>query len=83
MLLMLVGIWRDVYDRDGTLRSYSDGKERVGRWAVKKNEFCIHFKEPQDGCYEVSFSEDRIGMKPSGSGLAIEGVLQTPTDRVR
>jgi hypothetical protein len=73
--------WRDVYSRDGTLRSYSDGKGRVGKWAVRKDELCIYFKEPDDGCYEVSLSGGRIEMKPSGLGLSIEGILQTPTDR--
>ena len=73
--------FRDVYDRDGTLRSYSDGKGKVGKWIVKKDELCIYFKEPDDGCYEVSLSGGRIEMKPSGLGLSIEGILQRPTDR--
>ena len=73
--------WRDVYDRDGTLRSYSDGKKKVGRWVVEKDELCVYFKEPDDGCYEVLLSGDRIEMKPSGLGLSIEGILQAPTDR--
>ena len=73
--------FRDVYDRDGTLRSYSDGKGKVGKWIFKKVELCIYFKEPDDGCYEVSLSGGRIEMKPSGLGLSIEGILQRPTDR--
>ena len=73
--------FRDVYDRDGTLRNYSDGKGKVGKWIVKKGELCIYFKEPDDGCYEVSLSGGRIEMKPSGLGLSIEGILQRPTDR--
>ncbi len=73
--------WRDVYDRNGTLRSYSDGKVKVGKWAVEKDELCVYFKEPDDGCYEVSLSGDRIEMKPTGLGLSIEGILQRPTDR--
>jgi hypothetical protein len=73
--------WRDVCNRDGTLRSYSDGKGRVGKWTVKKDELCIYFKDPDDSCYEVSDSGDRIEMKPAGLGLSIEGVLQQPTDR--
>jgi hypothetical protein len=73
--------WRDVYDRNGTLRSYSNGMAKVGKWAVEKNELCVYFKEPDDGCYEVSLSGDRIEMKPTGLGLSIEGILQTPTDR--
>jgi hypothetical protein len=73
--------FRDVYDRDGTLRSYSMGTRKVGKWAVKKDELCLYYKEPDDGCYEVSLSGDRIEMKPSGLGLSIDGILQTPTDR--
>ena len=73
--------FRDVYDRDGTLKSYADGKKRVGKWTIEKDELCVYFKEPDDGCYEVSLSGDRIEMKPSGLGLSIEGILQTPTDR--
>src|ERR1700730_10447375 len=71
--------FRDVYDRDGTLRSYADGKGKVGKWAVEKNELCVYFKEPDDGCYEVSLSGTRVEMKPTGLGLSIEGILQTPT----
>jgi hypothetical protein len=73
--------WRDVYDRDGSLRSYADGTKKVGKWAVEKDELCVYFKEPEDGCYEVSLSGNRIEMKPSGLGLTIDGILQTPTDR--
>jgi hypothetical protein len=73
--------FRDVYVRDGTLRSYSDGKGKVGKWSVRKDELCVYFNEPDDGCYEVWLSKDRIEMKPSGLGLSIEGILQPPTDR--
>jgi hypothetical protein len=73
--------WRDVYDRDGSLRSYSMGTKRVGKWAVEKDELCHYFKEPDDGCYEVSLSGDRVEMKPSGLGLTIDGILQPLTDR--
>jgi hypothetical protein len=72
---------RDVYGRDGMLGSYSDGKGRVSKSTVKKDELCVYFKEPDDRCYEVSLSGDRIKMKHSGLGLSIEGVLQIPTDR--
>jgi hypothetical protein len=73
--------FRDVYDRDGTLRSYAMGTKKVGKWAVEKDELCLYFKELDDGCYDVSLSGDRIEMKPSGLGLTIDGILQTPTDR--
>src|SRR6266403_884834 len=73
--------WRYVYDRDGTLRSYSMGTKKVGKWTVEKDELCLYLKEPDDGCYEVSLSGQRIEMKPSGLGLTLEGVLQTPAER--
>src|SRR5258706_6246971 len=73
--------WRYVYDRDGTLRSYSMGTKKVGKWAVEKDELCLYLEEPDDGCYEVSLSGNRIEIKPFGLGLTLEGVLQTPADR--
>lgn len=73
--------WRDVYDRDGTLRSYSMGTKKVGKWAIEKDELCLYLQERNDGCFEVSLSGERITMKPSGLGLSFEGVLQTPADR--
>jgi hypothetical protein len=73
--------WRYVYDRDGTLRSYSMGTKKVGKWAVEKDELCLYLGETDDGCYEVSLSGNSIEMKPSGLGLTLEGVLQTPADR--
>ncbi|SRR5258708_18877248 len=73
--------FRDVYDRDGTLRGYSMGTKKVGRWTIEKDQLCVYLKEPDDGCYEVWLSGARIEMKPSGLGLSIEGILQPPTDR--
>lgn len=73
--------WRDVYDRDGTLRSYTLGEKKVGKWAVERDELCLHCKDPDDGCYEVWLSSGRIKMQPSGLGLSIEGILQATTDR--
>jgi hypothetical protein len=73
--------WRYVYDRDGTLRSYSMGTKKVGKWTIERDELCLYLDERDDGCYEVSLSGKRIEMKPSGLGLTLDGVLQTPTDR--
>jgi hypothetical protein len=73
--------YRFVYDRDGTLRSFSMGTNKVGKWAVKNDELCLYLNEPDDGCYEVSREGERFEMKPSGFGLSLDGVLQTPTDR--
>ena len=73
--------WRYVYGRDGTLKSYSMGTKKVGKWAVEKDELCLYLGETDDGCYEVSLSGSQIEMKPSGLGGAIDGLLQPPTDR--
>jgi hypothetical protein len=73
--------YRDVYERDGTLRSYAMGTAKTGRWVVEKDQLCLYFKEPDDGCYDVSRAGDRIEMTPAGLGLSIEGILQIPTDR--
>src|SRR3981189_582791 len=73
--------WRYVYDRDGTLRSYSMGTKKIGKWAIEKDDLCLYLKEPDDSCFEVSLSGKRIEMKPSGLGLTLVGVLQTPADR--
>ena len=73
--------WRYVYDRNGTLRSYSMGTKKIGKWAIEKDELCFYLREPDDGCYEVSLSGRSIEMKPVGLGSTLEGVLQTPADR--
>ena len=71
--------YRFVYERDGTLRSYSMGSNKVGGWSVKGNELCLDLGERDDGCYSVLRSADRIAMVPSGLGGSIDGILQ-PAD---
>src|SRR5438445_2775515 len=73
--------WRDVYERDGSLRSYSMGRTRSGKWFIQKDELCVDLPEPDAGCFEVGLSGKRVEMKPAGLGSPMEGVLQTPTDR--
>jgi hypothetical protein len=73
--------WSYVYDRNGRLRSYSMGTKKFGQWTVEKDALCLYLNEPDDGCYEVSLWHGRIEMKPSGLGLSVEGILQTPSDR--
>lgn len=70
--------YRFVYERDGTLRSYSMGVKKTGRWTVEKNELCLYLGEPDDGCYEVTASGERIEMRPTGLGGTVDGILQTP-----
>jgi len=72
--------WRDVYDRDGTFRSYSMGHARTGKWFVHVDDLCLDLPEPDGGCFEVTASGDHVTLMPRGLGLPLEGVLQTPSD---
>lgn len=73
--------WRDVYERNGSFRCYSMGRKRFGKWFIRDNELCVDLPEPDGGCFEVRASGKRIVMKPTGPGLALEGVLQKPSGR--
>ena len=73
--------WRDVYERDGTLRSYSMGRKQIGKWRVEKDELCLDLPEPDGGCFEVASTATGFTLTPKGAGLALEGVLQPPSDR--
>jgi hypothetical protein len=67
--------YRFVYDRDGTLRSYSMGVKKVGKWVVEKDQLCLYLQEPDDGCHEVSLSGNTIEMKPMGLGGTLDGII--------
>lgn len=46
--------WREIYERDGRLRSYAMGKKQVGKWFVHADELCIDLPEPDGGRFEVT-----------------------------
>jgi hypothetical protein len=73
--------YRIVFDRDGTLRNYSMGIKKAGKWTVEKDELCLYLQDPEDGCYEVSLSGNTVEMKPTGLGGSVDGIVQPPTDR--
>ena len=73
--------WRDVYQRDGVLRTESMGRKTAGKWRIDKDELCLDIDPPDGGCFEVWLSGNKVRMKPSGLGSPLEGVLETPTDR--
>ena len=72
--------WREVYERDGTLRSYSMGRKQIGKWRVEKDELCLDLSEPDGGCFEVASTETGFTLTPKGAGLTLEGILQPPSD---
>jgi hypothetical protein len=71
---------RDVYDRGGTLRSYSMGHTRIGKWLIEGDELCLDLEPPDAGCYEVWRAGKNVELRPTGAGTSLEGVVQRPTD---
>ena len=73
--------WRDAYQRDGSFKSRSMGRTRMGKWLVEKDELCVDVGPGTDsGCYEVWISGTSIQLKPTGLGLPLQGVLQKPSN---
>ena len=72
--------WRDVYERDGTLRSYSMGRKQVGKWRVEKDDLCLDLPEPDGGCFEVASTATGFILTPRVAGQTLEGVLEPPSD---
>jgi hypothetical protein len=71
--------WRDAYHRDGSFKSRSMGRTRIGKWLVEKDELCVDVGPGTDsGCYEVWILGNSVQLKPTGLGLPLEGVLQKP-----
>src|SRR5262245_6498897 len=73
--------WRDVYELGGTLRSYSMGRTRIGKWSVQGDELCLNLKPPDGACYEVWRSGKNVELRPTGAGPPMEGIIEMPTDR--
>ncbi|MDI4238451.1 hypothetical protein AAFX91_28990 [Bradyrhizobium sp. 31Argb] len=73
--------WREVYQRDGTFRSYSMSKVLTGKWFVRSDDLCLDLPEPDGGCFEVTSSGSWIVMTPRGLGLPSVGVLEPISDR--
>ena len=72
--------WREVYARKGTLRSYSMGSKKVGKWVVQGDDLCIDMPKPDGGCFEVTSSGTHVVMTPTGLGLPFDGILQPISD---
>lgn len=72
--------YREVYERDGTVRSYSMGSKKIGKWFVHSDELCIDLPESGGGCFEVMAAGTNFVLTPKGLGLPLEGILQAPSD---
>jgi hypothetical protein len=73
--------WADVYERGGTLRSFSMGRKSVGKWRVQKDELCIDRRKEDGGCFEVWLAGKNVELRRQGSTLPLQGVLQPPSVR--
>ena len=73
--------WGDVFERNGTLTSYSMGHKSVGKWRIVKDQLCIDRGKDDGGCYQVWLSGKQIELRREGSTLPLEGVLQKPKER--
>jgi hypothetical protein len=72
--------WRDVFERNGVLTSFSMGRKSVGKWKVEKDQLCLdRGKDPGNGCYEVWLSGTNVELRATGSSLPLEGRLQRPS----
>ena len=73
--------WREAYERDGSFKSRSMGRTRIGKWLVQKDELCVDVGPGTDsGCYEVWISGNAVELRPTGLGLSLQGVLQKPNN---
>jgi hypothetical protein len=74
--------WREVYEKDGTLRSFNMGRKRVGTWRIRGSEICIDLGDDGDNnCFEVWQQGNRFVMqRDSQDPYPSEGILEKPTD---
>ena len=73
--------WRDAYGRDGSFKSRSMGRTRIGKWQAREDELCIDAGHGTDsGCYEVWMSGNAVELRPTGLGLPLQGFLQRPNN---
>ena len=72
--------YRLVYERNGTLRSVALGVKKRGKWVIDKDQLCLYLQEPDDGCYDASFSGKTFTLTPAGLGSALDGILQPISD---
>jgi hypothetical protein len=70
--------WGDIYQRNGTLVTYSMGHKSVGTWSVRKDELCLNRgQESRAGCYEVWLAGKKVELRQQSSSLPLEGVLRS------
>ena len=72
--------YRDVYERDGTFRSYAMGSKKRGKWTIQGDDLCIDLPEPDGGCFEVTAAGKNVVLTPKGLGSPSDGIVQAISD---
>ena len=77
--------WREVYERNGVVRSYDMGRTRVGKWGVSENRLCANLEGTGvEECYQLWVAGSRVEMRREGDQPnSIAGVLLRPTDPIK
>ena len=73
--------WADVFGPNGSLKSYSMGRKKDGKWWIEKEELCVDRGKDDGGCYQVWLSGKNVELRRAGLPAASEGVLQPPAAR--
>ena len=74
--------WGEVFEANGTLKSFSMGHRTVGKWRVQKDQLCLdRGSRPGGGCYEVWLAGKKVELRNQIANEPLEGVLEKPTDR--
>jgi hypothetical protein len=73
--------WADVFGLNGSLKSYSMGRKKDGKWWIEKDELCVDRGQDDGGCYQVWLSGRNVELRRAGLPAAFEGVLQPPAAR--
>ena len=73
---------RDIYQKDGTLRRYEMGRDRLGTWRIRGNEMCVDFGNDGDtNCFEIWLRGNKVVMqRDAEDNYPIEGILEKPID---
>src|SRR5258707_5025370 len=71
--------WRDAYQHDGSFKSRSMGRTRIGKRQGPKDELFLYVGPRTDsGCYEGLIFWSAVQLMPAGLGLRLQGDLQKP-----
>ena len=73
--------WRDLYERNGTVKSHSMGHQRMGKWRVENDELCVEFENEPADCYEVWLSGAKVELQRAGSSFPIDAVIRKSGDQ--